>query len=130
MSTPPSKLDQHLDALFSGLDTRADFDVRLMARLRVEADREAMQRTWRARQEHERYLKARSMLRLVTFDTLGIAVLLLVGALGAWRYVTPSLADVLREHGPYVLILVSLLIAFVPLLGMWADENRRSFRLL
>ena len=44
MSTPDFELDKHLRALFGGLDTRPDFDVRLMARLRAESQADATAR--------------------------------------------------------------------------------------
>ncbi len=77
MSTPDSELDKHLQALFGGLDTGADFDARLMARLRAESQINATARAMRARQqERARYRRAlselqgrrRSMLRLLTLD--------------------------------------------------------------
>ncbi len=128
MSTPHPELDEHLHALFGGLDTRGDFDVRLMARLRAESQTQAMARSLRARQEHARYLQARSMLRVLTLDTLGVAALLVIAAAMAWRTVSPGVTELLRQYGPYVATLLSLLIAAVPLLGMWADQTRRSIR--
>src|ERR1700730_19313648 len=88
MSSRDSQLDKRLEALFGGLDTAADFDTRLMARLRAESHTDAAQRAIRARQrERARYRQAllelqswrRSMLRRLTLDTLGLAGLL-VGA--------------------------------------------------
>jgi hypothetical protein len=131
MSTPDSRLDAHLQALFGGLDTRADFDVRLMARLRAQSHADAIERARRARQqEHARYVRARSMLRLLTLDTLGIVFLFAVASIAVWPQVRPLATDLLRQHGPYIAILVSLLIAAVPLVGMWADQTRRPIRLL
>ena len=51
MSNPDSELDRRLQALFGGLDTEADFDARLMARLRVESHTDAAERAIRVRQE-------------------------------------------------------------------------------
>jgi hypothetical protein len=137
MSTRESRLDKHLEALFGGLDTAADFDARLMARLRAESQTDAGERAIRARQqERERYRKAllalqswrRSVLRLLTLDTLGIAFLLVVAVVTAW----PRLNDVLdisRQYGPYLATLLGVLIAVVPLMGMRAEQTRRPFGL-
>ena len=137
MSTRESQLDKHLEALFGGLDTAADFDARLMARLRAESQTDAGERAIRARQqERERYRTAllalqswrRSVLRLLTLDTLGIAFLLVVAVVTAW----PRLNDVLdisRQYGPYLATLLGVLIAVVPLMGMRAEQTRRPFGL-
>ena len=131
MSTRDSRLDAHLQALFSGLDTRADFDARLMARLRAESQADALERARRARQaERARYVRARSGLRHVTLDTLGIALLVLLTLLAAWPQVRPVALDILRQHGPYVAICLSLVTGAVPLLGIWMDQSRRPIRLL
>ena len=70
------------------------------------------------------------MLRLLTLDTLGIALLLVVAVVAVWPRVRPGALDLVRQYGPYLAILSSLLIAAVPLLGMWADQTRRHVRLL
>jgi hypothetical protein len=138
MSTRESKLDKHLEALFGGLDTAPDFDTRLMACLRAESQTDAGERAIRARQqERERYRNAllelqswrRSVLRLLTLDTLGIALLLVAAVVTAW----PRLNGVLvisRQYGPYVATLLGVLIAAVPLVGMWAERTRSPIRLL
>jgi hypothetical protein len=138
MSTPDSELDKQLQALFGGLDTGADFDVRLMARLRAESHMEAAARTLRARQERARYQRAvselqswrRSMLSLLTLDTLGIALVLLVALVTAWPHFSRNVMDISRQYGPYIAMLLAILIAAVPLLGMWAEQTRRPIRLL
>src|SRR4029077_3767162 len=102
MSTPDKELDRHLQALFGGLDTGPDFDARLMARLRAESQTDATERAMRARQqERARYRKAvfelqswrRSMLRLLTLDTLGIALPLVVAVGTAWPYLSRDVMD-------------------------------------
>src|SRR5215471_17085657 len=136
MSTPDSELDRHLQALFGGLDTRPDFDARLMTRLRAESQTEANERAMRAEQERARYRRAvlelqswrRSMLRLLTLDTLGIGLLLVVAIVAAG----PRLSQVVstwRQYGPYIAMLFGILIGAVPLLGMWAEQTRRAIRL-
>jgi len=139
MSRPDSQLDQQLQALFGGLDTGLDFDARLMARLRAESQTDATERAMRARQqERARYRSAvlelqswrRSMLRLLTLDTLGIALLLVVAVVTAWSHLSRDVMDISRQYGPYIVMLLGILIAAVPLVGMWAEQSRRPLRLL
>ena len=138
MSTPDSELDRHLQALFAGLDTGADFDARLMARLRAESQKEANERAARAQQERARYRRSiaelqswrRSMLRLLTLDTLGIGLLLVVAIVTAWPHLSRDVMAISRHYGPYVSMLLGILIAAVPLLGMWVEQTRRPIRLL
>jgi hypothetical protein len=138
MSTPDSELDRQLRALFADLDTAADFDARLKARLQAESHTEATARAMRARQERARYSRAvlelqsrrRSTLRQLTLDTLGIAPLLVVAVVTAWPHLSPNVVDFWRQYGLYVVMLLSILIAAVPLLGMWAEQTRRPIRLL
>jgi hypothetical protein len=139
MSTPNSELDKHLQALFGGLDTRADFDARLMARLRAESQTAATERAMRTReQERARYRRAvlelqtwrRSMLRMLTLDTLGIALLLVAAIVTAWPHVRQDVMDISRQYAPYIAMSLGILIAAVPLLAMWAEQTRRPVRLL
>jgi len=139
MSTPDFELDKHLRALFGGLDTRPDFDARLMARLRAESQADATERMMRARQqESARYRSAvlelqgwrRSMLRLLTLDTLGVALLLVVAVVAARPYFSRNVMDMGRQYGPYIAMMVSIAIAAVPLLGIWAEQARRPTRSL
>jgi hypothetical protein len=139
MSIPESDHDQHLRALFGGLDTKADFDLRLMARLQAERQAEAIGRAALAReQERARYRREvlrlqswrRLMLRVLTLDILGIAALLVV-AIGAARPLFGvDVIDILRQDGPYILIAFSILIGGVPLVVMWAEQSRTPVRLL
>ena len=139
MSTPDFELDKHLRALFGGLDTRPDFDARLMARLRAESQADATERMMRARQqESARYRRAvlelqgwrRSMLRLLTLDTLGIGLLLVIAVVAAWPHLSRNVTDISRQYGPYIAMLLGIVIAAVPVLGMWAEQTRRPIRLL
>jgi len=139
MSNPDSELDRRLQALFGGLDTEADFDARLMARLRVESHTDAAERAIRVRQEErERYRKAllglqswrRSMLRLLTLDTLGITLLLVVAAVTAWPHVNREVLSISLQYGPYIATLLGVLLATVPIVGMWAEQTHRPIRLL
>jgi hypothetical protein len=133
MSTRDSQLDKHLEALFGGLDTAADFDTRLMARLRAESQTDAAERTIRARQQERlRYRKAqlelkswrRSMLRLLTLDTLGIAFLLVVAIGTAWPHLTRDGLHISRQYVPYIATLLGVLVAAVPLVAMWVERTR------
>ena len=136
MSTPDSELDRHLRALFAGLDTGADFDARLMARLRAESHTEANERALRAQQERARYRQAvselqswrRSVLRLVTLDTLGIGLLLVVAVVAAWPHLGRDVMDHSRQYGRYIVMLLAILTAAVPLVGMWAEQTRGPLR--
>jgi hypothetical protein len=133
MNTPDTLLDESLQRLFRDLDAAPDFDARLMARLRTESQTDAAERMTRARkQERERHENAllelqsqrRSMLRLLTFDTLGIACLLIVAVAAVWPHVGPQLRDSMRQYGPQIATLLGVLVAAVPLVGMWAEQHR------
>jgi hypothetical protein len=133
MSTRSSKLDERLQILFRGLDTGPDFDARLMARLQAESQIDVVERALRARQqERERHRRAltdlqiwrRSMLRLLTLDTLGIGSLLVVAFVTAWPPLNPQVMDGLRHYGPYIVTLLGVLLAAVPVVGMWAERDR------
>ena len=139
MSTPESELDGHLRALFGGLDTPPDFEARLTARLWAESRTDATERAVRARQqEHARYRRAvlelqswrRSMLRRLTLDTLGVAFMVLVAAFTAWPHVSRNVMDILRQYGPYIAMMVGILVPGVTLLAMWAQQSHRPARLL
>ena len=138
MSSRDSQLDKRLEALFGGLDTAADFDTRLMARLRAESHTDAAQRAIRARQrERARYRQAllelqswrRSMLRLLTLDTLGIAVLLVVAVVMAWPHLNGDVLDISRQYGPYIATLFGVLVAVVPLVATWVERTRGAVSL-
>jgi hypothetical protein len=137
VSTLDSTLDQHLQAIFGDLDTGGGFDARLTARLRVESQLDATERARRARQnEWARYQGAvselqrerRLMLRLLTLDTLGIAALLAIAVGAAWPLFGGDVMGISRQYGPYILMVLSILIAGVPLSVMWAEQSRRPNR--
>jgi len=138
MSTD-SELDKHLHALFGGLDTGTDFEARLRAHLRTESQADAAGRALRAQhQERDRYRKElleltswrRSAVRLLTLDTLGISFLLVVAVAMAWPHIGRDVVDISRQYGPYIATLLGLLIAAVPIVGMWSERTRSSIRLL
>jgi hypothetical protein len=133
MSTRDLKLDQRLQVLFRGLDAAPDFDARLMARLRAESRTDTVERVMRARQQeqarHGRALSdlqswRRSMLRLLTLDTLGIGLLLAVAVITARPHLNPQVLDGLRQYGLHIATSLGVLLAAVPLVGMWAERYR------
>jgi hypothetical protein len=109
-----------------------------MARLRAESRKEVSERAVREQQERARYRKAvwelqswrRSMLRLLTLDTLGIGLLLVVAIVTAWPHLGRDVMAISRQYGPYITMLLGIVIAAVPLLGMWAEQSRKPIRLL
>jgi hypothetical protein len=132
MSTRDSQLDQRLQALFHRLDTAADFDARLMARLRAEPPY-TVEGAIRARQqESERYRKAllelrswrRSIMQILTLDTLGIACLLVIAVITAWPHLNRDAIEGLRQYGAPMVTLLGVLLSVIPLVGMWAERNR------
>lgn len=137
MNTRDLELDQRLQALFGGLDTGPDFDTRLMARLRAESQTDVVERVTRARQQeqerHERALSdlqswRRSMLRLLTLDTLGIGTLLVVAVVMAWPHLNPQILEGLLQYGPHIATSLGVLLAAVPLVGMWVERYRSPIR--
>ena len=70
------------------------------------------------------------MLRLLTLDTLGIAFMVLVALVTAWPHFSRNVMDISRQYGPYIATLLAIVIAAVPLLGMWAEQSRRRIGLL
>jgi len=130
MSTRDSKLDERLLALFRGLDVGPDFDARLMARLRTESQTDGRERATRARrQESVRHARAlsdlqswrRSMLRLLTLDTLGIGLLLVVAVVTAWPHLDPQVMDGLRQYGLPIVASLGVLLAAAALWMNRAD---------
>ena len=130
MSTRDSKLDERLLALFRGLDVGSDFDARLMARLRTESQTDGIERaTCARRQESVRHARAlsdlqswrRSMLRLLTLDTLGIGLLLVVAVVTAWPHLDPQVMDGLRQYGLPIVASLGVLLAAAALWMNRAD---------
>jgi hypothetical protein len=70
------------------------------------------------------------MLRLLTLDTLGIALLLVVAVVTAGPRLSRHVMDISSQYGPYIAMLFGILIAAVPLAGMWAERTGRPIRLL
>jgi hypothetical protein len=135
MGTPDFELEGHLRALFGNLDTRPDFDARLTARLWAESQTDATERAVRARQlERARYRRAvlelqswrRSMLRRLTLDTLGVALMVVVAAFTAWPHVSRHVMDVLRQYGPYIAMMLGLVVPGVTLLALFSASSARA----
>jgi hypothetical protein len=56
--------------------------------------------------------------------------LLVVAVVTAWPHLNRDVVDISRQYGPYVATLLGVLIAAVPLAGMWAERTRSPIRLL
>jgi hypothetical protein len=56
--------------------------------------------------------------------------LLVVAVVTAWPHVSRDVMDISHQYGPYIGVVLSILIAAVPLLAMWAEQTRRPIRLL
>jgi len=139
MSMPDADLDGRLQVLFRGLDVPLDFDARLMARLHAESQTDAVARAMRARQrERERHGRAlsdlqtwrSSMLRLSTLDALGIGLLLVVAIVSVWPHLNPQVMEGLRQYAPYIAASLGVLLAALPLAGIWAERYRSPMGLL
>lgn len=124
MSTRDSELDERLKVLFRGLNAGSDFDARLMARLQAESRTGEIERARRVRQqENERHARAladllswrHSMLRLLTLDTLGIGLLLVVAVVTAWPHLNLQVMEGLRQYGLHIATTLGILLAAVPL---------------
>jgi uncharacterized membrane protein YcjF (UPF0283 family) len=115
-------MDQRLSALFSGLDTRPEFNARLLDRLHLEVTRDAEERAQQARQlEQLRYGVAkqellswrrwtRAVSRFVTLETVGIGVLAASVITSAWS------AEQLRQFVPVLVTAVGVLLALAPVI--------------
>jgi len=115
-------LDERLAALFSGIDTRPDFDTRLFERLQMEATEDAQEHARQARQleqlrheaaKHEllswrRWTQAVS--RVVTLETLGVGVLAVSVITSVWS------ADQIRQFAPILVTVVGALLALAPVI--------------
>ena len=120
--SPSAKLDARLAAVFSGIDTRPDFDTRLFERLQMEAAQDAQERARHARQLEQfrhgvvkqelliwrRWTQAVS--RVVTLETIGVGVLAASVITSVWS------ADQIRQFAPILLTAVGALLALAPVL--------------
>jgi hypothetical protein len=117
-------LDERLAAVFSGIDTRPDFDARLFERLQVEATQDAQERAQQARQlEQLRHGAAKQELlswrrwtqavsRVVTLETIGVGVLAVSVITSVWS------ADQIRQVAPILVTVVGALLALAPVLNV------------
>ena len=115
-------LDARLAALFSGIDTRPDFDTRLFERLQMEATQDAQEHVRQARQlEQLRHEAAKHELlswrhwtqavsRVVTLERLGVGVLAVGVITSVWS------ADQIRQFAPVLVTVVGALLALAPVI--------------
>ena len=112
--------DAQLSALFSGLDTRPEFNAQLLERLQQELAQDAQRAQDARRLEQLRHRVAHEEMRgawrqlvgrFVNLETGGIAVLAVAAISSMWS------ADQIRQFMPVVLFAVGLLLAFAPLLA-------------
>ena len=107
-----------LSALFGGLDTRQDFNARLMDRLNEEIAQEALRAEEARRLEQLRHQAAQKGLhpwkqalrRGVTLETVGIAALAALTISSAWS------AEQIRAAAPIVFTALGLALAIAPIL--------------
>jgi hypothetical protein len=133
MNDREARLEATLQTLFCDVDTTADFEARVLMRLRSNSFLKLAEGMNRARQvETERYRRAsldvknglRATLQRWALDGLGIAGLSVMVLVGAWRHLGPGAVERLAESGPYVATLLGALLVIVPLVGMWVERHR------
>jgi hypothetical protein len=133
MNDRESRLEAALQTLFRDVDTTADFEARVLVRLRSNSFLKLAEEMNRARQvERERYRRAslevknglRATLQQWALDGLGIAGLSVMVLIGAWRHLGPGAIESLAEFGPYVGTLLGAFLVIVPLVGMWVERYR------
>ena len=112
-------VERRLSALFGGLDTRPEFNARLLDRLQQEVTRES-ERAEQARQlEQLRHgvakqelrswrHRAQALARFVTLETVGIGVLAVTVATSAWS------VEQIRQFAPALITVVGVLLALAP----------------
>jgi len=125
-------LDARLQSLFGRLDTSADFEASLLARVKVESDAALdRERIERARMEEwRRYGEARRELswgntvrefwttylsRWVTLEAIGVAVLAGFVLQFVWSRLPPEWTAQINQYAPEMLGLVGILMAAAPL---------------
>ncbi len=125
-------LDDALFALFADVNITSEFDAGVLVRLRADSQSEFTERANRARQrerEHYRIARSelqklfRSSLRMLALDGLGIAYLLVVGAVAVWRHWDSQIIGMISDYYPYISALLGILVAVVPLV---AARDRRA----
>ena len=92
----------------------------------------------RGQQESERYARAlsdlqswrRSMLRLLTLDTSGVGLLLVVAVVRPGRISIRKSMEGLRQYAPYIATSVGVVLAVLPVVGIWAERHRGPIGLL
>ncbi len=116
-------VDQRLAAMFDRIDTRPDFNARLLDRLQREVTQDAEERAKQARQlEQLRYGVAKQELlswrrwahavsRIVTLERVGIVVLAASVITSAWS------VEQIRQFAPLLVTAVGALLALAPVIG-------------
>ncbi len=133
--SPGTSLDMRLQAALSALDTAAGFDERVMARVREESDAAAADRAARARllesNRHRAAQRAQSWRawgrRIVTLDTVGMAVLACLFVRAIWTGVAAPAVDGASGYVPQILIGIGILLALSPLVALHLERARRRF---
>lgn len=133
MNNRENGLDEALDALFRDLDITPGFNVNVLARLHTGRQLDFIEQANRSRQlERARYSLAlreaetlrRAKLRLLTLDGIGIACLLIIITVAAGRNFEFRVDEIISAYYPYVAVLLGILIAAVPLIGMAAERDQ------
>jgi hypothetical protein len=115
-------LEQRLSAIFTGLDTRPQFNARLLDRLHREVLLETQRAQQARRLEQLRYGAARqelaswrrwmdSITTIVSLDSVGIAIL------AAGVVTSAGSAEQVRQYGPLLLTAVGVLLALAPVIA-------------
>jgi hypothetical protein len=112
------RIDQDLSALFRGLDTRPQFNARLLDRLNEEIAQEALRTEQARRSEQLRHRIAQRELhpwkqalgRWVTLETVGIGALAVLLVTSAWS------AEQIRAALPIVVTALGVALAVAPVL--------------
>jgi hypothetical protein len=116
-------MDQRLSALFSRLDTRLEFNARLLDRLHQEVTQDARERARQARElEQLRHGVVRRELlgwrgwtravsRIVTLETVGLGVLAVSVIASAWS------SEQIRQFAPVLVTAVGVLLALAPVIA-------------
>ncbi|HEY0341991.1 MAG TPA: hypothetical protein VGC34_14390 [Steroidobacteraceae bacterium] len=117
------------------MDTSAGFETRVMSQLQLYSEAAAAEQFERARLfEATRYRLARRQLswgarvqRFVTLDTVGMAVLALLGAQAVWTGLPPPIMAALRQYAPQILTGVGMLLGTVPVIILGLARLPRRF---
>jgi hypothetical protein len=125
-------VDRRLSALFSRLDTRPEFNARLLDRLHREVTQDARERARQARElEQLRHGVAqrellgwrgwtRAVSRIVTLETVGLGVLAASVIASAWS------SEQIRQFAPVLVTAVGALLALAPVIAPAVLKRRNT----